>query len=58
MRLAVLHSIIQQYWWVYKGESVREVSLTMAIQETRDIADVNDIVNMLTQVTISTCSPR
>ena len=52
MLLAVLHSILQQYWSVCKSRSIMRVSLTIAIQETRDIDTTEDIVNILTKVEI------
>merc|ERR1719232_616860 len=50
MRIAILHGIIQQYWTVYKDQAEISVSVTMALEETRDITDIQDIINILTQV--------
>ena len=50
MRIAILHSIIRQYWAVYKDQNEISVSVTMALEETQDITDMQDIVNVLTQV--------
>ena len=50
MRIAILHGIIQQYWAVYKNQTEISVSVTMALEETQDITDIQDIINILTQV--------
>ncbi|KAL5253857.1 hypothetical protein ACHWQZ_G013584 [Mnemiopsis leidyi] len=50
MRIAVLHGIIQHYWTVYKDQPECSVSLTMALEETQNITDIQDIINILTEV--------
>ena len=50
MRIAILHGIIQQYWTVYKDQPECSVSLTMALEETQNVTDIQDIINILTQV--------
>ena len=50
MRIAILHGIIQQYWAVYKDQTEISVNVTMALEETQDITDIQDIINILTQV--------
>ena len=53
MRIAILHGIIQQYWTVYKDQPECSVSLTMALEETQNVTDIQDIINILTQVLLT-----
>ena len=55
MRIAILHGIIQQYWTVYKDQAECSVSLTMALEETQNVTDIQDIINILTQVLFTFC---
>ena len=53
MRLAILHSIIQQRWAVLKGRALIPVTMTMLLEETAKLENPTDIVNAVVKVMAS-----